>query len=868
MYANRQLFLKLGLDVAKYFFVSTIFLCGLRDSIGQDFEQARNLLFSGDYQKAEQMAQDGLNSASRSQEEKWAELIVEIQLEMGNTKKAAENAELWARWERWGLRKRWLAYKTAKMVGDLNTQQRMLSEMNQVARRLGNRLSDPDDQVVLGEMALQLNADAKLVMKNFFDPVAKKSPDTRSVYLAAGRLALDKGDFGLASKWYQNGFTKFPKDPAMTHGLAVAFSESDSAKTLEWIEKSMSLNQKHVPSRLLLVDFMLNSESYEEALELLDEIEKIQSQNSKMWAYRAAIHHLQNRPDEEVLARQKAFEKNKIDPEIPHLIGKKLSQHYRFKEGSAYQRMALSMNDNYLPSKIQLAQDLLRLGKNEEGWRLANQVHEQDGYDVAAFNLVNLHDNLVDYEVITNDNFIVYVDAAEKDIIGMQALDLLNRAYEKLTKKYGFFPSEPTRVEIFSSTTDFEVRTFGMPNIPGYLGVCFGPVITANSPSTQRMESVNWKAVLWHEFCHTVTLGATRNKMPRWLSEGLSVYEEYQENPAWGMKLTPQFLQWIDDGDLLPISDLSAGFMQPKTPGHIEFAYYQSSMVVEYLLTNFDESKMADLLKDLSRGLEINNALEKSYTSLSKLETEFSIWINEKVKKAAGKLDFSKPALVNFGAPPRPGDGDFDLGAFKEKIKNNNFWMLMDKAEKLFDAGDLEGAQEISLNILDEFNQPRQFPNPLSILTKIYNAQEKPEDEKKVLEKWVGLEVAPPSMYRRLVQLAKNEKDNQAIFRYSNELLAIDPFEGQVYEDLAVVSTEENNKPEAISYWEAALQLNPINPAEIHYQIFLLTKDAEPEKAYKHLLSTLELAPRHRDALKSFLTISNKAEKELKANSG
>ena len=36
----------------------------------------------------------------------------------------------------------------------------------------------------------------------------------------------------------------------------------------------------------------------------------------------------------------------------------------------------------------------------------------------------------------------------------------------------------------------------------------------------------NWEAVLWHEFCHAVTLKATANRMPRWLSEGISVYEE------------------------------------------------------------------------------------------------------------------------------------------------------------------------------------------------------------------------------------------------------------------------------------------------------------------------------------------------------
>ena len=85
------------------------------------------------------------------------------------------------------------------------------------------------------------------------------------------------------------------------------------------------------------------------------------------------------------------------------------------------------------------------------------------------------------------------------------------------------------------------MRTFGLPGADGLLGVCFGSVITANSPASQGEDPSNWEAVLWHEFCHVVTLSKTHNKMPRWLSEGISVYEEEQENPTWGDALNPRY---------------------------------------------------------------------------------------------------------------------------------------------------------------------------------------------------------------------------------------------------------------------------------------------------------------------------------------
>ena len=75
---------------------------------------------------------------------------------------------------------------------------------------------------------------------------------------------------------------------------------------------------------------------------------------------------------------------------------------------------------------------------------------------------------------------------------------------------------EPVTVEIFPQQQDFAIRTFGLPGGEGFLGVCFGRVITANSPASQGDSPSNLDSVLWHEFCHVVTLEKTSNRMPRW----------------------------------------------------------------------------------------------------------------------------------------------------------------------------------------------------------------------------------------------------------------------------------------------------------------------------------------------------------------
>src|SRR5438067_1819041 len=160
-----------------------------------------------------------------------------------------------------------------------------------------------------------------------------------------------------------------------------------------------------------------------------------------------------------------------------------------------------------------------------------------------------------------------------------------------------------------------------MPGNPGYLGVCFGRVVTANSPASQRGHPVNWQAVLYHEFCHVVTLQLTHNKMPRWLSEGISVYEETQANPAWGQRMNPRYREMVLGDELTPVSKLSGAFLAPRSEMHLQFAYYESSLVVEFLVQRFGLDKLKGILHDLGKGVEINEAIERnvSFGKLNRL---------------------------------------------------------------------------------------------------------------------------------------------------------------------------------------------------------------------------------------------------------
>ena len=92
----------------------------------------------------------------------------------------------------------------------------------------------------------------------------------------------------------------------------------------------------------------------------------------------------------------------------------------------------------------------------------------------------------------------------------------------------------PILIEIFPKHDDFAVRNVGLPGMIGALGACFGRVVTMDSPQARPPGEFQWEATLWHELAHVITLQMSNQRVPRWLTEGISVYEEKRARPEWG----------------------------------------------------------------------------------------------------------------------------------------------------------------------------------------------------------------------------------------------------------------------------------------------------------------------------------------------
>ena len=807
-------------------------------------EQVRQQLIKGDYPAAIKASERALREESSSEE--WALLLTESLLAVGRYTNAQAVVSQALPLHSSSVRLRLLAREVFRRTGQPERARQMLSEINSLGGTRMWAYGDAPNLVALGRAALLLGLDPRKALEQFFDRAKKRDTSYRDAYLASGQVALDKNDFQLAAKVFAEGLKKFPEDPDMNFGLAQAYAPTDRLQMLGFIERTLSLNTNHVASYLLLADHLVDGEKYEAADKTIGQALAVNPWSSEAWACRAVLRHLTADEAGEARARKKALVFWSSNPEVDHLIGRKLSQKYRFTEGAAAQRQALHFEATYLPAKIQLAQDLLRLGEEKEGWQLAQEVHTEDAYDVVAYNLVTLQESLAKYHTLTNEHFIIRMSPHEAAVYGREVMELLDRARTNLSAKYGMALTKPTVVEIFTDQKDFGVRTFGMPGNPGFLGVCFGSVITANSPASQAGHPANWQAVLWHEFCHVITLQMTRNKMPRWLSEGISVYEERQANPAWGQTMNPKYREMVLGKDLTPVGDLSAAFLAPKTDLHLQFAYYESYLVVEFLVERFKLDALKQILQDLAGGVEINQAIAAHTAPLDKIEKDFAAFAKERAAKLAPDLDWKKPSREDVAGE------DLD---FKSKF-SKNYYVLMRQARKLVEQKKWAEARAPLDLLLKAY--PGQIGGESAYLLRaaVHRGLGETNLEHAVLSQLATLDADATDTYLRLMELESGAGDWMPVARNADRFLAVNPLLPQPYRYLARAQEALGQTQPAIRSLQTMLLLDPPDPADVHFRLAKLLHQSGDPGAKRHLLQSLEEAPRFREAHRLLLEIN------------
>jgi tetratricopeptide (TPR) repeat protein len=815
-----------------------------------DLKSVRKLCQTGHYEDCVAAAQQALGAGAWTEE--WHLLLIHGLSALGRTDSAASAAEtLEARYMD-SLSALLALHDVRRATGDRRAAD-TLERMRKLFTTPGARLQRADELVVAGQVALRLGDEPRAVLETYFDPAAKKDPSYRDTYLAAGTLALDKHDDALAAQWFRQGMAKLGPDADLQLGLARSFQHSDTKAMVRALDGALKMNPRLVPALLLRAEHAVDGEDFAGAHRALEAARAVDPNHPLAWAFEAVLAHLRNDPAGETRARERALLRWAANPEVDVLIGRKLSEKYRFAEGAAYQRRALKFDPSWVPAKMALASDLLRLGRESEGWALVDEVRARDGYDVVAFNLAGLRGHLDKMSTLKSPDFLVRMDPRDAAVWGDAAVELLREARATVDRKYGATPVRPVTVEIFADQSDFAVRTFGLPGGAAYLGVCFGPLITMNSPSGNSGSTANWKAVLWHEYTHVVTLGLTHNKMPRWLSEGISVYEEGRRDPSWGQGMTPRFRDMILGGELTPVGKLSAAFLEAKDGDHLMFAYYQSSLLVELVVEKYGFAALKAVLHDLASGTDVNQALAARVAPLPELERAFEAFAKGRATALGHDADWTRP-------DPLPAKGDpVAVRRWLDKHPKS-VWALREEADRLIAAQQWAPAKAMLERLLAVDPDERGGDSAYLLLANVQRKLNEPAAEAKTLDRLATLSGDAQPAFARLVELAQEARDWPALARNAERLLAVNPMSATGYRGLARSLEERGgNESRAADAYRTVLRLDPADPADIHLRLARLLRRRDPRAARRHVLDALSEAPRFREAHRLLLEMHGEA---------
>ncbi|TDU73178.1 peptidase MA superfamily protein [Prosthecobacter fusiformis] len=800
------------------------------------------LLAKGEYELCGRICEAAIQRGMKAPE--WRLMRVRALMLQGQEETARDEVELAVKTYPGNLELLMLQHENARRLGRQDIADQALSAVNEAAKSKPANDRTAQEWVSLGQAALALGADAKKVIAQYFLPAQKKDPKLEAAYLAEGYLALQKDDAARAADVFRAGLKAHGETAALRTGLARAFANGDREKQLENIVRALELNPAQAEAHLMKAEVMIGSEKFLEAEAAIQKVIEVQENSPEAWALRAAVAQLSAASPEKIsAARKKGLERWPQNPEVDHILGRVISRSYRFAEGAAHQRQALKFAPGYLPAKVQLCHDLLRLGDEEEAWKLAAEIRDQDGYNIQAHNIGLLEKEMNGYVTKSYDDFILKMPKRDWPIYGESALALLREAKAVLCPKYGLELKRPVMVEFFGAQQDFAIRTFGSLGGQGLLGVCFGTVITMNSPGSLAHGRNNWESTLWHEFCHVVTLTITQNKMPRWLSEGISVHEESLRNPAWGMKMDATFREMIlEDEATTPVSQLSSAFLNAEDEDHLLFAYYQSSQVVAYLLDRFGPEAIQNILKDLAAGKRINDAIADNTESMDHLEKDFNKKLKDMARKQYGALaDWKKPE------PDEVKVLDLEsLTSFK-KQNPKNLWAIRRYAEAMVQQEKWEEVLKTADQLIQVLPEDTSAGGGYQLKADALQKLKREEEELQNLRYMAEHETGAMPIFLRLIEADLAQQDWASLQANARRAIALNPFLRSPQYALAVSAEATNQPEEAIRAYRCVLQLDPATASQTHYRLAHLLQKTDAAQAKRHLLDSLALAPRFRE---------------------
>ncbi len=657
--------------------------------------------------------------------------------------------------------------------------------------------------------------------------------DDLAVETGWGELFLETFNPAEALKSFQAVLKRDTQWAPAHLGVARTLANENPPGAAAAAEEALKIFPTYAEAELFLAELDLDNTRYDAARTRIDRVLAVSPSHLPARALLGAIGYVR---DDKPAFEAEAARVLAINPsfgEVYRVAGELAARNYRFDEAVALTRRGVEIDPSNIRAASDLGLHLMRTGDEAEARRVLDRTFKAFPYDQVTFNLLALLDKLETFEVVQEGDLIFKFHPDEAKVLREYAIPLAKDAMKKLSALYEFTPQGPILIEIFPVHDDFAVRNLGLPGLVGALGACFGRVVSMDSPRAKAPGSFSWQATLWHELAHVITLQMSNQRIPRWLTEGISVHEEGRERSFWSGEMAVPFALAMERNQVLKLKDLNSGFTKPDT---IALAYYQASLLVGHIIDTHGEAALRALVRSYGQGLEGEAAVTKSLgVSFDALQASFD-------KMLAQRFGGIRAALRDLA---KPSEGGADIEALKAAAARNpgsyRAQILLGQAlAKLGDKAAFEPLEKAAALVPIAVGEDSPHAIMGRLAEQLGDVPRAMTEYRALLERdGTAIDAA-----RRLAELSAKADDQALLTLAHSRIVELDPFDAASHTGLGRAAIRAKDAPVAVREFTVALSVGPADRASAHCDLaesFLLAGRAADAK--REALAALEIAP-------------------------
>lgn len=669
--------------------------------------------------------------------------------------------------------------------------------------------------------------------QSFFRDAIAAAPTDPLINTEWGDLFLEKYAKSDAAKSYQEALKVDPEyGPALT-GMARALLDENPPQAAVFAQRALKANPSDFAAQLVLASIAVHQDKKPEVKSAIAKVLAVNPRHLEALSMKAAVAYVEGRDAEYQQAVAEALKVHPTYGEIHRIVGSITAHYYRFDEAVEHTRKAIALDRENIRAVADLGAQLMRTGDELNARRNLETAFRVDRWDVMTYNLLELLDRLEPFDTIKEGDMVIRLAPDESPVLKNYVPALARESLETLSKKWEFTPQGPILIEMFPRHDDFAVRTLGLPGMLGALGACFGRVVTLDSPTAREPGTFNWGETLWHEMAHVITLQLSGNRLPRWLSEGTSVYEERQARTDWGRDMDIPFARALDRGQVIKIRELNSGFSNAQT---ISYAYYQASLVVEHIVETYGQRQLRALVRAYGDGSDTETAIKKALgIDIDELQRGFDAMLETRYAKLRRAL--ATPDELK-----------------KENLSADQVRTIADKNPESFVA-QMTAGQALAGASPDQaiayFEKAAELlpiaPGEDSPYAAIASLSLKKGDKvraARALESLVSFSQTDAASARELVGLLDAASEPARVQTALRRIVSVDPFDGAAHALLGRMAMTSGDTAEAVRLFRVALAAKPLDKAGAHADLAeALLKAGHKEEARKQVLEALLIAP-------------------------